>query len=702
MRAKVRSRCVVRCLTVCLMLAFAVTSSVCAQDHYRFLKEWGSQGTGNGEFDQPLDLAIDSQGRVYVVDSLNHRIQKFGPDGTFVRAWGSHGGDPGQFSVPSGIALTASGRVYVADRGYKRIQKFTSEGGFIDQIRFSPDGHYYFSIPQGVAVGPGGRIYVADTGNDRIQKFSSTGDFIASWGSQGSGIGQFDGPIGIAVAPDGRIYVGDEDNHRTQVFASDGAYLGQWVTWSAGRVPGPTGVAVDAAGDVYVAGDAGLRKFSASGELITTIGEPGSGPGQWRHAHGVAVHPDGRVYCADASRHCILVFEPSDAAPDMMVRHTLGTKWKFNNVYGSSSTQKLTWENPATARFALRLQNDSESPQDYQIFAKDLGSGWTIRYYTGFSPSEDRDITDQITRGDGHWVEGLKPNKSEYFYVVVKPPPLGALPGTFARVVVEATCPDDGASDAVRIVVTAPEIYQPDVRIKIPRQASWTGDDEYLPDHTDQLARQTVPSEKKAFYHVSIQNDGNVADSFRVTGPRSSLHWRVRYFDHKTGNSLTDAMKGGGWRTPSLKPDKAVRIRVEVTPRELTSAGDKLIAKIKAVSTGDSTKADRVKAITHVKTGLSAAFQLAALAATTTNAGAQVSFALSSDASVTATVLNLAGRPVKTIIANRPLAAGTRTLLWSGRSDSGLMAPPGRYLVRVTARDEGGGEATALAPLTVD
>ena len=89
------------------------------------------------------------------------------------------------------------------------------------------------------------------------------------------------------------------------------------------------------------------------------------------------------------------------------------------------------------------------------------------------------------------------------------------------------------------------------------------------------------------------------------------------------------------------------------------------------------------------------------LSAVAVGTGAQISFSLSSDASVQARVLNIAGRPVKTICTARECEAGANTLLWNAQSDQGLVVPNGTYLVEVTARAEGGGEARALARVRI-
>ena len=90
---------------------------------YHFVKKWGSSGTGDGQFERPQGIALDSSGNVYVGDS-NNQIQKFDSNGKFITKWGSEGTGDGQFQNPSGIAIGSLGNVYVADWGNNRIQVF--------------------------------------------------------------------------------------------------------------------------------------------------------------------------------------------------------------------------------------------------------------------------------------------------------------------------------------------------------------------------------------------------------------------------------------------------------------------------------------------------------------------------------------------------------------------------------------------------
>jgi tripartite motif-containing protein 71 len=244
-----------------------------------FLTTWGSSGSGNGELHYPEGIAIgdsgDDSGNVYVADAENYRIEEFTSSGDWVRTWGSFGTGDGQFENPNGVAVDGSGDVYVADYGTHRIQEFTSSGGWLRTWGSSGSGNGQFAHPYGVAVDGSGDVYVSDTGNNRIQEFTSSGGWLRTWGSSGSGNGQFSSPLGVAVDGSGHVYVADSGNRRVQEFDASDPNSVMFVTkWGSvgidpGKFGGPIGIAVAALGDVYVVdqGMARIEEFTSSGDF---------------------------------------------------------------------------------------------------------------------------------------------------------------------------------------------------------------------------------------------------------------------------------------------------------------------------------------------------------------------------------------------------------------------------------------------------
>ena len=161
----------------------------------------------------PTDVAFAGDGSFFVSDGYgNNRIMHFSAEGTFIRQWGDQGAAPGQFNLPHSLAVDAEGRVYVADRGNSRLQIFTPEGEWFATWESSVLGR-----PWAVRIGEDGFVYVVDGGEQqefwpdraRILKLDRDGDLVAAFGSHGSEAGQFIWPHTIAVAPDSVIYVGD-------------------------------------------------------------------------------------------------------------------------------------------------------------------------------------------------------------------------------------------------------------------------------------------------------------------------------------------------------------------------------------------------------------------------------------------------------------------------------------------------------------
>ena len=90
---------------------------------------WGKEGSGEGEFGEPLGLAVDALDCVYVADSGNHRVQKFDPRGRLLCAWGGRGAEPSMLGSPCAVAVDGRGAVFVAERDNKRIQSFAAGAG---------------------------------------------------------------------------------------------------------------------------------------------------------------------------------------------------------------------------------------------------------------------------------------------------------------------------------------------------------------------------------------------------------------------------------------------------------------------------------------------------------------------------------------------------------------------------------------------
>ncbi len=178
-----------------------------------YITKWGSYGTGDGQFNFPVGIAVDGSGYVYVVEAFNNRVQKFNSDGTFVLKWGSSGSGDGQFNMPWGVSVDSTGHVYVADTGNKRLQIFDSSGNFETKWTV-PDREDFY--PRWLAVDSSAHVFVSI--GDMILKFASNGQVMTTLGSRGSGDGQFMGEVGIALDSNGIVYAVDKGGGRIQIF----------------------------------------------------------------------------------------------------------------------------------------------------------------------------------------------------------------------------------------------------------------------------------------------------------------------------------------------------------------------------------------------------------------------------------------------------------------------------------------------------
>ena len=274
-----------------------------------FIAKWGSQGSGEGQFFGPSGVAVDGYGFIYVVDRDKYGIQKFGSDGTFITKLGNNKDEDegpsysSNFTVP-GIAVDGNGFIYVAGshsfRSLDQIQKFGSDGTVIAEWRSYGSGDGQFFSPGGIAIDGASFVYVTDTDNSRIQKFGSDGTFITKWGSYGSGDGQFNRPDGIAIDSAGFVYVADTSNSRIQKFGSDGTFIAKWGNGRFDFVPDD--IAVDSSGFIYVMDTLyqynTIWKFASDGAFITRWGDYGT---EWWFISltGIEVDSAGVVYVID-------------------------------------------------------------------------------------------------------------------------------------------------------------------------------------------------------------------------------------------------------------------------------------------------------------------------------------------------------------------------------------------------------------------
>jgi len=199
--------------------------SVAVASTVRYSHAIGQLSQSGAGFNNPVDVAAASGGRLYVLNRSNMAHAEMGYlrvsictiDEEYIGQFTSYGDDDGQLIWPTSIAVDrTSGHVYVADERRHDVQVFDGDGTFIRKFGSFGSGDGQFNRPSGLAVDRSGNVLVVDALNSRVQTWSATGQYLASWGEPGRGPGQFNMPWGVDVDGQGRVYVVDWRNSRVQ------------------------------------------------------------------------------------------------------------------------------------------------------------------------------------------------------------------------------------------------------------------------------------------------------------------------------------------------------------------------------------------------------------------------------------------------------------------------------------------------------
>lgn len=369
---------------LCLLCSFVSIASADEASNWAVSTFAGQTGNSAGDdglagaarFNGPRGVAVDTSGQIFIADTFNHTIRKISPSGA-VSTWAGAAGVSGsadgsganaRFNSPAGLAIDGAGNIYVADMLNHTIRKITANGD-VSTLAGSAgssgtsDGagsNARFQEPIGVAVDSGGNIYVADSGNSAVRKITAGGvvtTLAGNPGEAGSGDGngsqaRFDGPYGVAVDSAGNVYVADTYNHTIRRITPGGSvstYAGQarqsgsadGVGGSA-RFSGPSAIAIDGAGNLYVTETANhlVRLISPGGSVSTVAGSAGNdgstdGSGtiaKFNSPAGIGVGLSSTLFVSDTLNHTIRKLTHLDSSPTPTPAPSDPTQNKLVNI----------------------------------------------------------------------------------------------------------------------------------------------------------------------------------------------------------------------------------------------------------------------------------------------------------------------------------------------------------------------------------
>jgi len=236
---------------------------------------------------------VDSLGNAYVSTQGGNSVLKFDKDGEFVTKWGDNGDGKGKFHLSLGMAVDADDNVYVTDFYNHIIQKFDSTGKFLMQWDNEKS-----TSPAFIGIDGQGNTYVDEFpphDDHYIQKFDWSGKLVSEWSGKS---GEFGGRIeDIAVDKAGNVYVADPFTNSIKKLDTNGQLVaklgGEASKKGNGQFFAPFGIAVDAKGFIYALDGTFLQKFDPDGKFVTQWSTEG---GDLDKASNVTVDAEGNIY----------------------------------------------------------------------------------------------------------------------------------------------------------------------------------------------------------------------------------------------------------------------------------------------------------------------------------------------------------------------------------------------------------------------
>jgi DNA-binding beta-propeller fold protein YncE len=303
---------------------------------YRVVPDFFEVSPGAG-FGEASGVALNSKGHIFLFQRTKPMLAEYDEQGKFVRSIGD-----GLWDHPHGLRIDTDDNIWTTDDGNHLVLKLNPAGRVLlvlGRKDWGGEATWLFNKPTDVAFGKKGDIFVTDGyGNSRVVKFDRDGNFIKTWGKYGTGPGEFDLPHSIVVDKDDRVYVGDRENARIEIFDADGNFLKEWT-----GIGYPYGLFITPDQHIWMV-DGGLDRIvelDQSGKILGSIGEPGRASGQLAWAHFMAVGPDRKIYVAEVLNWRFQVFTPT-APTGKMAKYVPSVRMFWGSVPSSGWYSRQT------------------------------------------------------------------------------------------------------------------------------------------------------------------------------------------------------------------------------------------------------------------------------------------------------------------------------------------------------------------------
>ncbi|HEU4678690.1 MAG TPA: NHL repeat-containing protein, partial [Terrimicrobiaceae bacterium] len=306
----------------------------------------GAAGTGPGQLERPMGLAVDDTGNTWVTDRTNQRVIQYDAEGKLLREINAKGNADGQLNEPRGVAVAANGNIWVAEAGAnKRVQQFSPTGTFVSKIT-----NVNFVEPWGVALAPDGTVWITDLGAKKIFLYKSDGTFIRSFDSSqalsGGGL-----PVGLEVDEFGNAWIAFQGSDQVVAVSPNGEKVVSFggTGTEPGKFKAPVDIAIAPSGNLLVSddGNSRIQEFRPGGSFLRQFGAAGSASNQLKELRAIDLAPGNELRIADAGNKRVTRWSHADKHPESGV---VKTEVKVDGVLKDLSNPGCTPKNCSISR----------------------------------------------------------------------------------------------------------------------------------------------------------------------------------------------------------------------------------------------------------------------------------------------------------------------------------------------------------------